>query len=162
MGAINHTLQLRVAEEPAFKIAFDIQLRIFPPLVTAAGIFFILGILLLGARALAGRIKESSQSGSEESRSKGARLIGKLRSAHLLFISTILSLASAAAVMQTGNALQFATKIQDGGDSRPILIQPGKRLQVLQWLGFAFSTILSLCVALWESPPSEREDYDEE
>jgi hypothetical protein len=74
----------------------------------------------------------------------------------LLAGSVVMSTINAAAIMQTANALEFATTVMT---TSTIAVRAGIALQVLAWLACGFS-LLFFCVLLSPNPPTHSPRTD--
>ncbi|KAH6873644.1 hypothetical protein B0T10DRAFT_466176 [Thelonectria olida] len=110
-----------------FSTALQLQRSICFCLQTFAGVLFISSLLLFLTRIYIHMSKWKRQQW---------RLIEQKWPEKVLISSVAISLINAASITQTGNALQFATG-KLGNTS--LSIRAGYTLQVLEWLGFAFS-----------------------
>ncbi|KAI0973454.1 Ca2+ regulator and membrane fusion protein Fig1-domain-containing protein [Xylaria arbuscula] len=116
-------------------VALTIQSSIFPCLMAAAGVFFLVGLVALML------LKRSFKKPNPRK-----PLRPKLfRTATMLFggTATALAIASAVATTETANALGFAASTSAIGNDT-ISLSPGIALQVLQWLAVAFSVLFQL------------------
>ncbi|KAJ3568349.1 hypothetical protein NPX13_g6452 [Xylaria arbuscula] len=116
-------------------VGLTIQGKIFPCLVAAAGVFFVVGLVAL--ILLKRSFKKPNLNKPLQSK--------LFRAATMLFgaAATGLALASAVATTQTANALSFAASSTVIGNGKRHL-SPGVALQVLQWLVVAFSVLFHL------------------
>lgn len=119
-------------------IALDLQSKVFISLCAIAAVLFGISLVLLLLKSYLDKRLVDSDPGP------GRRFLQKAPPL-CVFFSTGLAFASALAVMQAGNALEFATT----GSRDGVIFSSGKALQVLQWLVFAFSALFSFVLAVW-------------
>jgi hypothetical protein len=128
-------------------IALDLQSKVFLSLGAEAAALFGVGLLLLLLKTYFDKKDIGSEPGL------GGRFLHRAPSV-FLFLSTALAFASALAITQTGNALEFATT----GTGTELSILSGKTLQALQWLAFGFSVLFSFVLAIWSKRKNDTTD----
>ncbi|KAI1307180.1 Ca2+ regulator and membrane fusion protein Fig1-domain-containing protein [Xylaria venustula] len=118
-------------------VALTIQSSIFPCLMAAAGVFFVVGLVAL-------MLMKRSFKKPNPRKPLRPKLF---RTATMLFggTGTALAIASAVATTETANALGFAASSSAIGNGT-ISLSPGIALQVLQWLAVAFSVLFQLSI----------------
>ncbi|KAH8645420.1 hypothetical protein BX600DRAFT_504170 [Xylariales sp. PMI_506] len=139
--AANRTLSLPSSYEPVLKTALELQSKLFSCLDTAAGVFYIISLILFSAKFIL-RHNETATS-----------LMGNIPKQFLL-VSSSVALFASISITQTGNALEFATTQPE--NSQSMIILAGKPLQIIQWFAFGMSAVFYLVLDFWREPGSGK------
>lgn len=133
----NNAIRVTTNLSVLISAALTIQGKLFPCLLAAGGVVFIISLVAL--IFLKRTFKKHNQDKPNQSKSIliATMLIGVTAAG--------LALASAVATTQTANALKFAASSPAIGNGK-IRLSPGVTLQALQWLVVAFSTLFQLAL----------------
>jgi hypothetical protein len=129
--------------EELLTTALRMQRNVFSCFGAICGLFFFISLLACMVALVLRTINKSSSSVQQWPQL-------------LLAGSVVMSTINAATVMQTANALEFATTIMTTGT---IAVRAGIALQVLAWLACCFS-LLFFCVLMSPNPPTHSPRTD--